>query len=266
MRFSNIHTHTTYSDGKGTMRENIESAIKKNMLSLGFSDHAYTACDESYCMMLSDYEKYCKEIRALAEEYKNDIPVFVGIEKDYYSEIEKGMFDYVLASVHYIVKNGVCYPMDCSAADQIKCRDEAFGGNMLDMAKRYYELVAEQAAACKPDVIGHFDVIDKFSIMPEESDEYIRITEEALKETFKHCKRFEINTGAIARGYRKIPYPSFHLVELLKKLGGEIVINSDSHHPDNLDFAFVEAADIAKKAGFETHSVLTPNGFKKIKL
>jgi 1-acyl-sn-glycerol-3-phosphate acyltransferase len=54
--------------------------------------------------------------------------------------------------------------------------------------------------------------------------------------------------------------------ELIKKLGGEIVINSDSHHPDNLDFAFVEAADIAKKAGFETHSVLTPNGFKKINL
>ena len=137
---------------------------------------------------------------------------------------------------------------------------------MLDMAKHFYEMVAEQAAACKPDVIGHFDVIDKFSIMPEESDEYIRITEEALKETFKHCKRFEINTGAIARGYRKVPYPALHLLELLHELGGEIVINSDSHHPDNLDFAFVEAAKIAKKAGFETHSVLTPNGFEKFKL
>ena len=63
MRFSNLHTHTLYSDGKGTVRENIESAIKKNMISLGFSDHAYTYCDESYCMMLSDYEKYCSDGR-----------------------------------------------------------------------------------------------------------------------------------------------------------------------------------------------------------
>ena len=266
MKFSNLHTHTTYSDGKGTVRENIESAIKKNMLSLGFSDHAYTACDESYCMMLADYDKYCTEIRTLAGEYKNKIPVFLGIEKDYFSNIEDGMFDYVIASVHYITKNGVCYPLDCSVNDQIACRDNAFGGSMLDMAKHFYEMVAEQAAACKPDVIGHFDVIDKFSITPEESDEYIRITEEALTETLKHCRRFEINTGAIARGYRKVPYPAFHLLELLHKLGGEIVINSDSHHPDNLDFAFVEAAEIAKKAGFETHSVLTPNGFEKIKL
>jgi histidinol-phosphatase (PHP family) len=127
-------------------------------------------------------------------------------------------------------------------------------------------MVAEQAAVCKPDVIGHFDVIDKFSITPEESDEYIRITEEALKETFKHCKRFEINTGAISRGWRKVPYPAYHLLETLKELGGEIVINSDSHHPDNLDFYFNEAAEIAKKAGFETYSVLTPHGFEKINL
>ncbi|MBQ8447368.1 MAG: hypothetical protein IJX27_00370, partial [Clostridia bacterium] len=92
------------------------------------------------------------------------------------------------------------------------------------------------------------------------------ITEEAMRETFKYCKRFEVNTGGISRGWRKTPYPAFHLMELLQKLGGEIVINSDSHHPDNLDFFFNESAEIIKKAGFTSYSVLTPNGFEKIKL
>ncbi len=266
MRFSNLHTHTTFSDGKGTVRENIESAIQKNMLSLGFSDHSFTACDTSYCMKLEDYEKYCAEVKALGEEYKEQLPVFVGIEKDYYSDIDRSMFDYVIASVHYIVKNGVCYPIDHSPKQQEDCRDEVFGGNILDMAKCYYEMVAEHAAACKPDVIGHFDVLNKFSIMPEESDEYIRITEEALRETFKHCKRFEVNTGGISRGWRTTPYPSFNLLTLLRELGGEILINSDSHHPDNLDFFFNESVQIIKKAGFESYSVLTPNGFEKIKI
>ena len=266
MRFSNLHTHTVFSDGKGTVRENIESAIKKNMISLGFSDHSFTPCDTSYCMKLEDYSKYCSEVKRLAAEYKNEIPVFLGIEKDYYSEIDRSMFDYVIASVHYIVRGNDCYAIDHTAKDQQDCRDNVFGGNMMDFVKCYYEMVAEQASVCKPDVIGHFDVIDKFSITPEESDEYIRITEEALKETFKHCKRFEINTGAISRGWRKVPYPAYHLLETLKELGGEIVINSDSHHPDNLDFYFNEAAEIAKKAGFETYSVLTPHGFKKINL
>ena len=77
---------------------------------------------------------------------------------------------------------------------------------------------------------------------------------------------FEVNTGAISRGYRKIPYPAFHLLELLHKLGGEIVINSDSHHPDNLDYHFKESAEIIKRAGFETYTVLTKNGFEKIML
>ena len=108
MRFSNLHTHTVFSDGKGTVRENIESAIKKNMLSLGFSDHSFTACDTSYCMMLEDYEKYCLEVKALAKEYEDKIPVFLGLEMDYYSEIDRSMFDYIIASVHYIVRNGVC--------------------------------------------------------------------------------------------------------------------------------------------------------------
>jgi histidinol-phosphatase (PHP family) len=118
----------------------------------------------------------------------------------------------------------------------------------------------------KADIIGHFDVLNKFSIMPEESDEYIRITEEAMAEALKHCPRVEINTGAISRGWRKTPYPSFYLLELIRKLGGEIVINSDSHHPDNLDCFFRESAEIAKKAGFDAFSVLTSNGFEKINL
>lgn len=266
MRFSNLHTHTTFSDGKGTVRENIESAIKKNMLSLGFSDHSFTACDTSYCMKLEDYEKYCNEINALKEEYKDKLPVFLGMEKDYYSEIDKNLFDYVIASVHYIVSGGVCYPIDHSRKQQEDCINEVFHGNVLDMAKCYYGMVAEHAALCKPDVIGHFDVLNKFSIMPETDDRYIYIAEEAMKEAFKHCPRFELNTGGISRGWRKDPYPSVNLLELLRDLGGEVVINSDSHHPDNLDFFFNESAEILRRAGYKTFSVFNGKGFDKILL
>ncbi len=194
------------------------------------------------------------------------MPVFLGIEKDYYSETEAGMFDYVIASVHYIVKNGACYPIDHSRKQQEDCRDEVFGGNALDMAKCYYEMVAEHAAACKPDVIGHFDVLNKFSFMPEADEKYMYIAEEAMKEAFKHCKRFELNTGGISRGWRQTPYPSPYLLELLRDLGGEVVINSDSHHPDNLDFYFNESAALLRRAGFETFSVFNGKGFDKIKL
>ena len=264
MRFSNLHTHTTFSDGKGSVRENIESAIAKNMLSIGFSDHSYTACDTSYCMKLSDYEKYCHEVKTLAKEYQDQIPVFLGLEKDYYSEIEQDMFDYVIASVHYIVKKGVCYPIDHSRKQQEECIREVFSGNILDMAKCYYDMVAEHVMLSKPDVIGHFDVLNKFSIMPETDERYIRITEEAMREAFRYCPRFEINTGGISRGWRKDPYPSLYLLELLRKLGGEVVINSDSHHPDHLDFHFAESVLLLRQAGYDSFSVFNGKGFEKI--
>ncbi len=266
MRFSNLHTHTTFSDGNGTVRKNIESAIAKNMLSIGFSDHSFTACDTSYCMKLSDYERYCTEVRTLAKEYQNQIPVFLGLEKDYYSEIEREAFDYVIASVHYIVKNGVCYPIDHSRVQQEDCVREAFGGSVLDMAKCYYEMTAEHAMLAKPDVIGHFDVLNKFSYMPETDDRYVYLAEDAMKAIVPYCPRFELNTGGICRGWRKTPYPSLHLLRLLHGLGGEIVINSDSHHPDHLDFHFIESAALLREAGYESFSVFNGKSFEPIKL
>ena len=73
MKYCDLHTHSNFSDGKHTPEENVLSAIEKNMLSLGFSDHSFTACDTSYCMKLSDYERYCTEVRTLAKEYQNQI-------------------------------------------------------------------------------------------------------------------------------------------------------------------------------------------------
>lgn len=44
---SNLHTHTTYCDGKNSIEENILYAIEKNFISLGFSGHSYLPFDNS---------------------------------------------------------------------------------------------------------------------------------------------------------------------------------------------------------------------------
>ncbi len=260
MRFSNIHAHTIFSDGKHTIKENIESAILKNMETIGFSDHSFTACDTSYCMMESDYDAYIKSIAQAKNEYKNQINVLCGIEKDYYSTIDNSAFDYVIASIHYIIKDGVCHPIDHSPQQQKDCIS-AFNGNVLDMAKCYYDMVVEHAQMAKPHVIGHFDVINKFSLMPEDDQTYMRIATESLTQTAKYCNVFEVNTGAISRGWRKTPYPSDYLLRHLNAIGGKVVLNSDSHHKDNIDYFFPQAVQIIKNAGFKYILTPTPNGF-----
>ena len=44
---SNLHTHTTYCDGKSTPEQIVLSAIKHGFDSIGFSGHGYTDFDPS---------------------------------------------------------------------------------------------------------------------------------------------------------------------------------------------------------------------------
>ena len=62
---------------------------------------------------------------------------------------------------------------------------------------------------------------------------------------------FEINTGAMAKGYRTVPYPSESILKKIKKGGGKIIISSDTHSVDTVDYAFKDAMRLAEICGFE---------------
>ena len=264
MRYSNLHNHTTFSDGKHTVEENILSAIEKDMLSLGFSDHSFTACDTSYCMKPEQYDEYLKTIAEMKKKYEDRIPIYTGIELDYYSQVDREQFDYIIASVHYIIRNGVTYPIDHSLRQQQECIRDAFGGSVLDMVKAYFDTITEHVIRTKPHCVGHFDVITKFSIMPEDDDAYRQIAASALKEILKHCSYVEMNTGAIAKGWRKTPYPECYLLDTLRENGGEVLLGADSHDKNNLIFHFDEAAELLKEYGFDHINVFNGTGFDKM--
>jgi hypothetical protein len=59
-----LHTHTTYCDGKNTPREMIEAAIAKGLRRIGFSGHSPSPCpDEDYAMAKEEVPAYVAEIR-----------------------------------------------------------------------------------------------------------------------------------------------------------------------------------------------------------
>ena len=77
---SNLHTHTTYCDGKSTAEETVRFAIDAGFKSLGFSGHGYTPSDLRYCM--KDVDGYIAEITALKEKYRDKIEIYLGTEED----------------------------------------------------------------------------------------------------------------------------------------------------------------------------------------
>ena len=113
MNYSDLHTHTVFSDGQNTIEEMVRAAIRRNMVSIGISDHSYTACDESYCMRKDDLPLYIAEIRHIAEKYKEQISVFAGLELDYYSDLDAMCEDLDIDKMQLLEKlAGINYQYD----------------------------------------------------------------------------------------------------------------------------------------------------------
>lgn len=233
-----LHIHTDFSDGKNSPEEMVLSAIAKGFTEMGISDHSYTAYDESYCIPKNRIEEYKQVIRALAEQYRDKITIRCGIEQDYYSDEPTGDYDYVIGSVHAVKKDGVYLSVDESAEVQQKAVEEHFGGDYYAFAELYFETVADVVRKTGADIIGHFDLAAKFSLFDESHPRYIAAWKKAVDALIPYGKPFEINTGAMSRGYRSVPYPTPDMIAYIRAKGGSFLLSSDSHNAETIGYAF----------------------------
>ncbi len=254
----NLHTHTEFCDGKSSCRELVERAIELGFKSIGFSGHGYTPFSLSYCMTEEKTEEYIKEVNRLKEEYKGLIDVYLGVEYDLMSAGSLAPYDYVIGSVHYFRKeNGEYYSLDIKSPEMLKTTiNEHFNGNPMEIVKCYYELLETLPDVLdRMDVVGHLDLITKSNdlegIINTECEEYRYYASKAISKLVKTVGIFEINTGAVARGIKKMPYPDKWLLKEIKRQGGKVIISSDCHIKDYLDFLFCECVSLAKECGFK---------------
>lgn len=233
-----FHVHTSFSDGKNTPEEVVLSAISMGLTELGFSDHSYTSYDESCCIPKDRVSEYRDTVVALREKYRGKIKIYCGIEQDYYSDWDAVGFDYIIGSVH-AVKLGERYlNVDESAEVQKQAVTEFFGGDYYAFAELYFETVADVVEKTHADIIGHFDLVSKFSLFDESDPRYVSSWKKAVDRLIPYGKPFEINTGAISRGYRTVPYPNPDMIAYIREKGGRFILSSDSHQADTLCYAF----------------------------
>ncbi len=236
-----FHTHTNYCDGKNSPEEMILSAIEKGLEAYGFSGHGYTAFDLRYCMDLDETAAYKRDILALKEKYKDKIEVLLGIELDAFSDHDTSDYDYVIGSCHYVEKDGKYRAVDEKAYEVEAICNEWYGGDYYAFAEDYFKVVASLASK-KIDIIGHFDLITKFNegdkLFDTKNPRYLAAAKSAIDALLPLGVPFEINTGAISRGYRTEPYPAKNLIDYIKEKGGTLILNSDTHSKDNIAFQF----------------------------
>lgn len=263
---ANFHTHTTYCDGKNTPEEMVLAAIQLGMTAIGFSGHSYSEY-EPYGMKPDTCAAYRADILRLKEKYAGQITIFLGIEQDATCEPLDYPYDYVIGSIHGFFKDGHYLCVDESEEVMVQAVTNHYHGDYYAYAKDYYRALANSVLTCDPTFIGHLDLLTKFNeggrYFDESNPRYRQAALDALNLLATAKKPFEINTGAISRGYRTVPYPAPFLLREICELGGKIILSGDSHTCDSLLCGYEKATELAKSCGFTTAVVLTPDGLSE---
>jgi len=68
--YGDYHSHTHYSDGHGSMEDNVKCAVKANLREIAISDHGFSA-PNLYSITKTKYNKQRKMLPVLREKYPN---------------------------------------------------------------------------------------------------------------------------------------------------------------------------------------------------
>jgi len=239
---ADYHVHTTFCDGSDSPEAMVKAAIAKGLTDIGFSGHSHTAFDESWCMSAEGTGEYRAEIQRLRSTYAGQIRVLCGVEQDYYSDADTDGYDYVIGSVHYLLLGGEYVPVDETAEDLLIAAKRYCGGDIYALCEAYYDTLADVVRKTNCDIIGHFDLIEKFNeggkLFNSQHPRYMAAWQAAADQLLKSEKTFEINTGAIARGYRTVPYPTLEIQEFLARRCAKFILSGDAHCAGGLCFQF----------------------------
>ena len=266
----NLHIHTTFCDGKNTPEEIVSEAIRQGFTSIGFSGHIKTNLGDLTSKM-EDEKGYITEVNHLKEKFKETLGIYLGAEFDSYSTSDPDDFEYVIGSVHVAEKDGIYFSFDKSLDKAVENFNSLFGGDGRAYYKAYYDRIKELPELFKFDIVGHFDLVtkykDRYAFFDDESEEYKKTAIDALRTVAERKKIFELNTGAIARGYRKTPYPAYFLIKEMRAAGVEVVVTSDCHDMTKLSCGFDVARELLESAGYDHTLVFdgksfTERGFK----
>lgn len=247
------HTHTTFCDGKNTPMEMAVSAAGRGLTALGFSGHSYFPLDPQGTMA-PDPQDYRRAVEAVRAQFAGKMDVFCGVEQDLYSPGDGSDFAYAIGSVHFLKKGDAYCPIDLSAAQLRQGVKDLYNGDPYAMAEAYFAAVSSLPERTAAQIVGHFDLITKFldrdPLFDPEHPRYLEAAFRAADRLIAAGLIFEINTGAISRGYRKTPYPHKALLSYIHHQGGRVTLGTDSHRADTVDFGLDLAAGLARETGF----------------
>ncbi|MCT4620843.1 MAG: PHP domain-containing protein [Marinisporobacter sp.] len=212
--FADYHTHTIYSHGKGTIKENVDMAIQKGLREIAISDHGFGHL--LFGVKKKNLSKMREEIEAINQSTEK-IKVKLGMEANIISRDGKldighdtiKQLDMVLAGYHF-----------GALPNNLKDCFQMHGNNFL---ARYFPTVDKKARVINTDAVVAAIYNNPIDILTHPGAKANIDTKEIAKAAAARGTALEINSS---HGFLTVEY-----IKIAMKEGAKFVISSDAHKP-----------------------------------
>lgn len=229
--FADYHTHTIYSHGKGTIRENVEEAVRKGLKEIVISDHG--PGHFTYGVKIKNLKKMREEIDELKKEY-NNIEIKLGVEANLIScdgdiDVKKEdikLFDKLLVGYH----NGA---IPSSISDFYKLFIRNWLSKIISPLRDSNRKIITRAMI---NAINRYNI----DIITHPGAKADMDTRDLARAAAKRGTLLEINAS---HGFMTVEY-----VKIAMKEGVKFAIDSDAHRPQDVG-NFEKGIRIAEDAG-----------------
>ena len=244
------HTHSHFSDDSSTPMDRMaEAAASLGLSEIVVTDHIdpdYPLPDWSSEM---DFASYSKEVDETAAKYKGRVTVKKGIEigiqhgktLEKCSAASRGAdFDFILGSFH------------CAEGFELSCGDFFANRTVSEAIAAFYRYnIACLSFYEDFDVLGHINVIDRYTDFLPSPVLHADLQEKLLSLLIEKGKGIEINTSSFRYGMGDHTTPTEEILRIYRRLGGEIItVGSDAHRPDHVGHALPWAYDKLRDLGY----------------
>ncbi|MBI9035676.1 MAG: histidinol-phosphatase [Bacteroidales bacterium] len=266
MKLYNLHTHSTYCDGKEPLEDMVKAAIEQGFDTLGLTSHSPLPFDTYFSIKENKLKEYVQEIDQLKEKYKGQIRLLRSLELEYVPGLspefaqlkEQVKMDYTLGSIHLIkAPNEELWFID---GPKQETYDEGlknfFGGDIKKAVQTYYHQLNDMIETQNPEIIGHFDKIKMHNqnrFFTEDEKWYKDLVVESLDLMKEKGSIIEFNTRGWYKKKTTDLFPGKKWMPIIREMKIPVIISSDAHHSSELSL-YID----------ETRQLLIDNSFKAV--
>ncbi|MBQ2678017.1 MAG: histidinol-phosphatase HisJ family protein [Firmicutes bacterium] len=253
------HTHSSFSDDSDTpLSDMVEKAIQLGIKEMAVTDHYDPDYPDPEFPFLIDMEKYHATLLDYEDRYAGSIKLRKGIEIgiQHGDTIEKCKetaagfdYDFIIGSFHCFCGNDL-YKNDYS----VKPVEES----VMD----FYEYMYDNLEKFKDyDVLGHFNIIDRYTPYVPDYKPYDEIIHAILEMIIDDGKGIELNTSSFRYGMGDRTTASKEILEDYLSIWKSrnslpashpiVTYGSDAHFTKDLAHKYDDAIAYLKSLGFE---------------